>query len=140
MPGQESRSSSPQLDILVMATRSNQAGARRCQGRDEAVVRCNSHAPVLGHVPQLQRLVTANDKQGWVRRMESARTELSPAAAKLVHEALVVQRPHLHRVFTDRHHVLAGGIPAHGIDALSVALKSPHASLPLHIQDRDYIV
>ena len=55
--------------------------------------------------------------------MESARTELSPAAAKLVHEALVVQRPHLHRVFTDRHHVLAGGIPAHGIDALSVALQ-----------------
>lgn len=68
-------------------------------------------------------LVTANDKQGWVRRMESARTELSPAAAKLVHEALVVQRPHLHRVFADRHHVLAGGIPAHGIDALSVALQ-----------------
>lgn len=55
--------------------------------------------------------------------MESARTELSPAAAKLVHEALVVQRPHLHRVFADRHHVLAGGIPAHGIDALSVALQ-----------------
>ena len=55
--------------------------------------------------------------------MESARTELSPAAAKLVHEALVVQRPHLHRVFADRHHVLTGGIPAHEIDALSVALQ-----------------
>jgi hypothetical protein len=55
--------------------------------------------------------------------MESARTELSPAAAKLIHEALVVQRPHLHRVFADRHHVLAGGIPAHRIDTLSVALQ-----------------
>ena len=32
---------------------------------------------------------------------------------------------HLHTVFTDRHHIFASGIPAHGINTLSVALQFP---------------
>jgi hypothetical protein len=70
-------------------------------------------------------LVTANDKQGWICRMENTWSELSPAAVKLIHKALIIQRPHLHCVFTDRHHIFASGIPAHGINILSVALQFP---------------
>ena len=70
-------------------------------------------------------LVTANDKQGWICRVESTWSQLSPTAVKLIHTALIVQWPHLHYVFTDRHDIFSSGIPAQGTNFLSVALQFP---------------
>jgi hypothetical protein len=70
-------------------------------------------------------LVTTNDEQRCIRRVESACVKLVPAAVEFLHAVLAagIQRPYFYCVFTGRDKIFARGAPAQWIDVPCVALQ-----------------